>query len=100
MEAYVDDMLNLTQMRMGVFSFVKDEFSPQEALNFVKTMFAYKAEAKDITIIQKKKSGMPIKLVGDERRFKQVLINLVKNSIKFTFKYTMTNRNLRQEILH
>ena len=84
MEAYVDDLLNLTQMRMGVFSFVKDEFNPQEAINFVKTMFAYKAEAKEIRIIQRKRPDMPVKLMGDERRFKQVLINLVKNSIKFT----------------
>ena len=70
-------------MRMGVFSFVKEDFNPHEALNFVQSMFTHKAEAKGIEIILSSE-GLPRRLLGDERRFKQVLINLVKNSIKFT----------------
>ena len=35
-EAFVEDMLNLNQMRKGCFALVNDIFDPFEALNFIK----------------------------------------------------------------
>ena len=46
---------------------------------------------------------LPMRLIGDERRFKQVLINLVKNSFKFTEKgYILIKAgyNYKEQCLH
>ena len=50
MEAFVEDMLNLSKMRKGCFALVKDAFDPLEALNFVKQIFLPKADAKEIKL--------------------------------------------------
>ena len=107
METFVDDLLDLTQLREGVFSLVKEPFDQEDVVSFILNMFAPRAQAKGITIRRKylnsttaafddndcdleryithKSSSMEtILLMGDERRYKQVLINLVKNAIKFT----------------
>ena len=36
MEAFVEDMLNLSQMRKGCFALVSDIFDPFDALSFIK----------------------------------------------------------------
>ena len=35
MEAFVEDLLNLAQMRKGCFALVQEVFSPEEALSFI-----------------------------------------------------------------
>ena len=87
METFVDDLLDLTQMKAGVFNLVPAPFDQEEVFNFILSMFEPRAQAKGIKILKKKMmetNEQPIKLIGDERRYKQVMINLVKNAIKFT----------------
>ena len=50
MECFVEDLLNLNQMREGAFSLIKDPFDPHAVLNFIQDMFAPRAEAKGIDI--------------------------------------------------
>ena len=72
-------------MRDGVFTLVQEPFNPLEVIELVFSVFKPQADAKNIKLetYSLPQSHMP-KLIGDERRFKQILINLVKNALKFT----------------
>ena len=105
MESFVEDLLNLKLMREGILTLDKSNFDPRKAFTLILDIFEIKAEAKGISIFydnvralespaenislgpdesEYSSCSLPRKLIGDERRLKQVMINLVKNAMKFT----------------
>lgn len=49
----MDDLLDLTQLREGFFSLVREPFDQEDVVNFILNMFAPKAQAKGIIIRRK-----------------------------------------------
>ena len=70
-----------------MFRLVKEAFNVSQVIKSVCDIFNAQAEAKNVQIHTQIESNgrqdIPL-LVGDRRRFKQVLMNLIKNALKFT----------------
>lgn len=80
----VNDFLNVSRLELRKMKFNKDEFDVEElAQNVVKEYVAIGAVKKLYLKVEKSPSPLPL-VIADKDRIKEVLINLVGNSIKFT----------------
>ena len=94
LSTFVEDLLDLRQLRDGVFKLANAPFDVIKVINDVCSIFSFQAKAKNIEICSAHQSDSrldpnfeerpPSLVLGDNRRFKQVLMNLMKNAMKFT----------------
>ena len=81
--ALINDLLDISKIESGELESELEEFNLAEAGTEVRDSLMLKAEDKELKLIW----DMPdINMVSDERRFKQIMVNLVNNAIKFTEK--------------
>ncbi|WP_017256798.1 response regulator [Pedobacter arcticus] len=82
----VNDILDFSKLEVGKLTLNAGNFKPYEAVNdVVKTLIGL-ANQKNLKLTASFSIDKDLILFGDEYRFKQVLINLVNNAIKFTDK--------------
>ena len=119
--SFVNDLLDLRCIKDGVFTLVSERFDPCETFSLVKNIFKRQAEVKGIDLSWEIVNKLPNllshqdtdensdsaqtsyissdfdtlpQLLGDKRRLLQVLINLVKNALKFTYHGHITIKSL------
>lgn len=82
----VDAMLEFSQLEAGEIPTVTKAFKPADLFRDVERLMQPMAEAKKLWLKFQLDDSTPTELRGDESRIRQVLLNLVSNSIKFTSK--------------
>jgi signal transduction histidine kinase/ActR/RegA family two-component response regulator len=80
----INDILDFSKIEAGKMALEETPFDLRAAVEDVTELLAPAAEAKGLDIDVDVKSDVPIRVIGDAGRLRQVLLNLVSNAIKFT----------------
>ncbi len=80
----INDILDFSKIEAGRLEFENIDFDIRSAMDVVSDMLYLKAEEKDIEFGCVIDEDVPQYVVGDPARFRQCVINLANNAIKFT----------------
>jgi len=80
----IGDILDFSKIEAGKLDLIHASFSLRDSLTDTMTMLAAQAHKKGLELIYDVPFDVPDALVGDPGRLRQILVNLVGNSIKFT----------------
>ena len=79
-----NDILDLSKIDAGRLDLESIAYDPARVLKEVVALFSARASAKGLTIEIDVSPDVPNSLMGDPGRLRQVLSNLLGNSLKFT----------------
>ena len=79
----VNGILDMSKMESGTFELAPEPFVPRTALVNCCNLLALKARENGIDLVTRAPDDLP-GMTGDPRAFKQIVLNLVANAIKFT----------------
>lgn len=79
----INDIIDVSRIEAGAVTLENAEFSLKELLFSSEAIFREKAKMHNIEMTYSVEEGLDI-IKGDQRKLKQILVNLISNSIKFT----------------
>ncbi|MDH5183492.1 MAG: response regulator [Gammaproteobacteria bacterium] len=82
----LNDILDFSKIEAGKLELEHIDFAIADTIDDVSTLFAQKAQEKNIEIINDIPVELPHFTIGDPTRLRQILSNLINNAIKFTDK--------------
>ncbi|MBP5329010.1 MAG: response regulator [Spirochaetaceae bacterium] len=80
----VNDFLDFSKLESGKFRLEYIPYNPLQLVEQTVDLLAIEAYNKKIEIITDIDYSLPEKIIGDPTRVQQILLNLIKNAVKFT----------------
>ncbi len=88
----INDVLDMAKIEAGRTTLDVADFDVHQLLDELDSMFGLRARDRDVQIRVEKSPGLPRCIRSDERRLRQVMINLLGNAVKFTTEGAVTAR--------
>jgi len=88
----INDILDLAKVEAGKVELHESDMRLLDLLNDIRSMIHFKTEAKSLTFAVDAAPALPLVIRADERRLRQVLLNLLGNAVKFTQQGSVTLR--------
>jgi signal transduction histidine kinase/CheY-like chemotaxis protein len=82
----INDVLDFSKIESGNMEIEQHDFELRQCIEDVMDVFSGKAAQVGVDLIYQVDNKIPVMIMGDSLRLRQVLINLVGNAIKFTQK--------------
>lgn len=86
----INDILDITKIEAGKLSVISAEYDFGVMIKDVINMISFKTNVKELEFVVAVDENIPVKLIGDDIRLKQILVNLLNNAVKYTHKGTVT----------
>lgn len=80
----INDLLDMSKIESGKMHLVEEEYSLEEMLRSIVTMIRVRSGEKDLTFTVDVDEDLPKGLYGDDKKIKQVILNLLTNAVKYT----------------
>lgn len=82
--ALVNDLLDFSKIQSGQFKLENIPLNPQKVLEETVDLISIEAHNRGLEIITNFEKNIPFAIYSDPTRIQQILLNLVKNAVKFT----------------
>ena len=86
----INDILDITKIEAGKLSVISVEYDFASVMKDVTNMISFKARVKELAFEVEINENIPKKLMGDDIRLRQILVNLLNNAVKYTHEGTVT----------
>jgi len=88
----ITDILDMSKIEAGRMELQPQEFHLADVLNRLSQMIQVRAEQKQLEFLYTADADLPDYVMTDERKLRQVLLNLLGNAVKFTDRGRVTLR--------
>ncbi len=80
----INDILDLSKIEAGDVELEKINFDLGELIETTCDVMSVRARKRSIEFLSRIETNVPINLIGDPSRLRQVIVNLIGNAVKFT----------------